>query len=83
MIEKFRNFLDQGDEYTALLVDLPKEFDCLPLELIIAKLHAYGFDIPSLRLMQRYLTDNDQRVKVNDCMLLSCQVRFSEWIHTL
>ena len=56
MIEKFKKSLDQGGKYAALLTDLPKAFDCLPLDLIIAKLHAYGFDKVSLRLMHNYLT---------------------------
>ena len=51
MIEKWRESLDQGGAYGALLTDLSKAFDCLPHELIIAKLHAYGVDIPSLRLI--------------------------------
>ena len=51
MIEKFKKLLDQRSEYTALLTDLPKAFDCLPHDLIIEKLHAYGFGKASLRLM--------------------------------
>ena len=57
MIEKFKKSLDQGGEYAALLTDLSKAFDCLPHDLIIAKLHAYGFDEASLRLVHSYLTD--------------------------
>ena len=63
MIEKLR---DQGGEYSALLTDLCKAFDCLPHDLIIAKLHAYGPEKESLRLMHSYLTDRYQRVKINN-----------------
>ena len=66
MIEKFKKLLDQRSEYTALLTDLPKALDCLPHDLIIEKLHAYGFGKASLRLMHSYLTDRYQRVKINN-----------------
>ena len=66
MIEKFKRSIDKGGEYAALLLDLPKIFDCLPQNLIIAKLHAYGFDKASLTLMHSYLTDRYQRVKINN-----------------
>ena len=56
MIEKFKKSLDQGVEYAELLMDLPKAFDCLPHNLIIAKFHAYEFDKASLRLTHSYLT---------------------------
>ena len=51
MIEKWRESLDQGGAYGALLTDLSKAFDCLPHELIIAKLYAYGVDMSSLKLI--------------------------------
>ena len=66
MIEKLKKLLEQGREYAALLTDLSKAFDCLPHDLIKAKLHAYGFDKASLRLMHSYLTGRYQRVKINN-----------------
>ena len=66
MIEKFKKSLDQGGGYATLLTDLSKAFDCLPHDLTIAKLHAYGFDKASLRLMHSSLTDRYQKVKINN-----------------
>lgn len=58
-MEKFGNCYD-----AALLTDLLKAFDCLPHDLIIAKLHPYYVSMPSLRLMQRHLTDRYHRFKI-------------------
>ena len=66
IIEKFKKSLDQRREYAALLTDLSKAFDCLPDDLVIAKLHACGFDKASLRLMHSYLTGTYQIVKINN-----------------
>ena len=46
-------------------VNLSKVFDCLPPELLIVKLHAYGVDIPSIKLLHSYLTKRKERVKLN------------------
>ena len=45
--------------------DLSRPFDCLSHELVLAKLHAYGFSIAALRLIHSYLTNRMQRTKVN------------------
>ena len=56
MIEKYRRSLDQGGVYGTLLTDVSKDFDCLPHELIIAKLYAYGVDMLLLKLINSYLS---------------------------
>ena len=65
MLEKWKNAVDKGKVFAALLTDFSKAFDCLRHELIIAKLNAYGFKLPVLKLMHNYLSHSKQRTKVN------------------
>ena len=65
MIEMWKKALDEHKVAGAVLTDLSKAFDCIPHDLLIAKLHAYGFDKSSLNLVLSYLSDRTQRVKVN------------------
>ena len=44
---------------------LSKAFDCVPHELMIAKLDGYGFDLKALILVFNYLPNTKQRVKIN------------------
>ena len=46
-------------------MDLSKAFYILNHELLIAKLHAYGFNRDSLKLINDYLCDRWQRTKIN------------------
>ena len=48
-----------------ILINLSKAFDCLPHELVLAKVHAYGVDIESLKLLQDCLSNRTQRVKLD------------------
>ena len=66
MIEKCEKSLNQGEACGALLAELPKAFDCLHHGLLIVKLHAYGLDMASLKLIHFYLTKRKQRVKINE-----------------
>ena len=65
MTENWKESLDQGGHYGALLTDLSKAFDCIMHDLLIAKLQAYGFDNDSLNFICNYLVDREQRVKIN------------------
>ena len=46
-------------------MDLSKVCDCLPHDLLTAKLEAYGLDTASLSLLKNYSANCDQRIKVN------------------
>ena len=52
--------LEAKKHTAAVLMDLSKAFDSLPINLLIAKLAAYGVGINSLKLLQSYLTDRKQ-----------------------
>ena len=71
MIEKCR--LDKGGLYGSLLKDLSKAFECPSHNLLIAKLHAYGFDILVLRLLHNYLANRKQLGRY----IIWCPARFS------
>ena len=66
LLEKWKESVDQGHVFGALLTDLSKAFDCLPHNLLIAKLNAYGFDNKAVRFVYDYLTSRKQRTKISD-----------------
>ena len=70
MLEKLKEALDKGLTTGILFTDLTKAFDCISHELLIAKLHAYGFCKKSLKLIYDYFTDRKQRTKVNNRTVL-------------
>ena len=64
LIEAWKSSVDDGKVFGSLLTDLSKAFDCLPHDLFIAKLQAYGFDTKALKLIKDYLSNRMQRTKV-------------------
>ena len=76
ILEKWKNAFDTKKVFGALLTDLSKTFDCLPHDLIIAKLNAYGFVLPALNLIQNYLANRRQRTKINDSSSLWIDILF-------
>ena len=75
MIEKWKRSVDGGKVFGALLTDLSKAFDCLDHELLIAKLNAYGFSLPALRLINDYLSNRRQRTRIGNS--------FSDWFQVI
>ena len=65
MIEKWCKFLDIGGHAGALLTDLSKAFDYIDHELLIAKLHPYGFDNDALKFIYSFLKERKQRTQIN------------------
>ena len=66
LTEKWRRILDKGGHFDAFLTDLSKAFDLLSHELMVAKLHAYGFDFASIKLILNYLSFRKQKVKIGN-----------------
>ena len=65
MLEKWKKAVDKGKTCGAFMNDLSKALDCLDYELLIAKLNAYGFMLPALKLIHSYLSTRKQRTKIN------------------
>ena len=65
LMEKWKSAIDKGKSFRAWLTDLSRAFDCLPHELLIAKLHAYAFSLAALRLVHSYFSNKKQRTKIN------------------
>ena len=56
-------------------MDLSKDFDTINHELLVAKLHAYGFSIEALEVLLSCLQERGERVKINPT--------FSSWTQLL
>ena len=64
-IEKWKKAVHNENVFGALLTDFSRSFDCLPCDLIIAKLNSCRFNLTALNLLHNYLTKRKQRTKIN------------------
>lgn len=64
------NFLldafEQGKYVSAIFCDLCKAFDCVSLQILLAKLNYYGVRGVCLKLLESYITDRFQVVIINN-----------------
>ena len=66
LIEQCKSALDNKNSVAAVLMQLSKAFDCIPHNLLIAKLHAYDVSENSLTFFYSYLKRRKQNVKINN-----------------
>ena len=64
LLQAWQKELDNSGFIGTILMNLSKAYDCLPHDLLIAKLGAYGLDRSSLRLLMDDLNSRKQRTKV-------------------
>ena len=60
LIEKWRKNLDNNYFNGAVLMGFSKVFDCIPHDLVIAKLVAYGFDKNKICYIYSYVKSRKQ-----------------------
>ena len=66
LLEQWKESVDQGLVFGAILTDLSKAFDCLSHELLVAKLSAYRMEDSAVRFVSDYLTKRKQRTKIDN-----------------
>ena len=71
MLEKWKLSIDNKGFSGGVLMDLSKAFDTINHQLLLAKLHAYGFSKQALAIICSYLSNRKQRIKINNV--------FSSW----
>ena len=65
-IEEWKSAFDEKMVVGCVAMDLSKAFDSIPHNLLIAKLYAYGITKNSCKLVNSYLSDRMQSVKLNE-----------------
>ena len=64
LLKNWQKTLDKSGVLGTVLMDLSKAYDCLPHDLLMAKLSAYGFENFATSLVSDYLSKRYQRVKI-------------------
>ena len=76
MLEKFKETINRGNQFGALLTDLSKAFDCIDHKILIAKLSEYGVSSSSLNVISSYLKHGTQQTKINDCFSTRSNIKY-------
>ena len=63
--------MEKSHYVAAFLMELSKAFDCLPHDILLCKLSAYGLSSSAVNLLANYLSNRKQRIKIENI--------FSSW----
>ena len=75
LLKNWQKTLDKSGVIGTVLMDLSRAYNCLPYDLLIAKLFAYGFEDSPTSLISDYISKKCQRVKI--------RFAFSSYLETL
>ena len=64
MLEKWKLSINNKGFVGGVLMYLTKAFDTINHQLLLAKLHAYGFSKQALAIICSYLSDRKQRINI-------------------
>jgi hypothetical protein len=76
LTNKILTALDNKEWVGGIFCVLPKAFDCVDHEILLGKLKFYGITGTASKLIESYLTNRFQRVKIRDNQSVYC---YSEW----
>ena len=65
LINKITKSVNSDDFVISVFSDLKKAFDCVPTNILLAKLQAYGIRREYIKWFRSYLTDRTQYVNFN------------------
>ena len=74
LLQSWHQVLDNGGFISTIFMDLSKAYDCIPHNLLIAKLECYGVDKASLRVLLDFLTRRKQRTKIGSSFSSWCDI---------
>ena len=66
LLEDWKYALDNNEYVAAILMDLSKDFYCLPHDILLCKLSSYGLTKNATKLMESYLSDRKQQIKIGN-----------------
>ena len=66
LIKEWKTQLDKNKIVGSVLLDFSKAFDCIPQDLLIAELDAFGFDKQALSFIYSYLKNKKLSVGINN-----------------
>ena len=68
LLEEWRQHLYNNKTVAGILMDLSKAFHCVPHDLLLAKLAAYGIDDNSILYTHSYLSSRKQCAYINNIL---------------